>query len=146
MVPKPTVCTGFTLMRKNHFKFCVTLQLTAEAGPPFRGAWMALLTFMSTGNHTKKASEIWRAGFGSGMTTFTVSLHLPTCCSALIWKIKRVTDDLPSIPQATHWYLRVSPSSMWWAFLYQLFALRILGYLSGKFRNFFHLGSSIELA
>ena len=25
-------------------------------------------------------------------------------------------------------------------------ALRILGYLSGKFRNFFHLGSSIELA
>ena len=70
---------------------------------------MALLTFMSTGNHTKKASEIWRARFGSGMTTFTVSLHLPTCCSALIWKITRVTDDLPSVPQATHWYLRVSP-------------------------------------
>ena len=64
MVPKPTVCTGFTLMKKNHFKFCVTLQLTAEAGPPFRGAWMALLTFMSTGNHTKKGfgnleGEVW---------------------------------------------------------------------------------------
>ena len=90
------VCTGFTLMKKNHFKCCVTWQLMTEAGLPFKGAWMAPWTFMSTGNHTKEALEIWRASFGSETIIFTVWLHLLTWCFELIWRITKTTDDLPS--------------------------------------------------
>ena len=96
MVPKLTVCTGFTLMKKNPFKCCVTWQLMAEDGPPFKGAWMALWTFMSTGNHTKKALEIWMASFGSETIIFTVWLHLPEWRFELIWRITKATYDLPS--------------------------------------------------
>ena len=96
MVPQLTVCTGFTLMKKNLFKCCVTWQLMAEDGPPFKGAWMAPWTFMSTGNHTKEALEIWKASFGSETIIFTVWLHLPAWCFELIWRITKATDDLPS--------------------------------------------------
>ena len=145
MVPQLTVCIGFTLMKKNLFKCCVTWQLMAEAGPPFKGAWMALLTFMSTGNHTKKALEIWKASFGSETIIFTDWLHLLAWCFELIWRITKATDDLPSTrlslwptkaiiigwqsvdteaPQVTHCFRTRSLSSMSYrSFLY--FALRM---------------------
>ena len=145
MVPKLTVCTGFTLMKKNPFKCRATWQLMAEDGPSFKGAWMALWTFMSTGNHTKEALEIWKASFGSETIIFTVWLHLPAWCFELIWRIMKATEDLPSTrlslwptkaiiigwqsmdteaPQAMHCYLSVGLSGMLHCrFFY--FALRI---------------------
>ena len=48
---------------------------------------------MSTGNLTKKALEIWKASFGLGITTFTVSLHLPTWHFELIWRITKADES-----------------------------------------------------
>ena len=102
---------------------------------------------MSTGNHTKKALEIWKASFGSETIIFTVWLHLPAWCFELIWRITKTTDDLPSTrlslwptkamiigwqlmdteaPQAMHCYLSIGLSGMLHcSFLY--FALRMTG-------------------
>ena len=48
---------------------------------------------MSTRNLTKKVLEIWKASFGLGITTFTVSLLLPTWYFELIWRITKADES-----------------------------------------------------
>ena len=62
---------------------CTTFQRRMDGSVDFYVDWESY----------KKALEIWKASFGLGITTFTVSLHLPTWYFELIWRITKADES-----------------------------------------------------